>query len=90
MSGPDRGTCSSCGAPMLWGKHVMTGGKIPADPNVTATTGTRFQWNDALGGWETCTDDAVGYVSHFFTCPNAAHHRKSAQLALVQDDGTDG
>lgn len=92
MSQPDHGTCRSCGVPILWGVHTGTGKKIPVDPSAGGEhrTGTRFQWDDALHGWATCKDDEPGYVSHFFTCPNAAHHRRDRQLALAPDDGTDG
>lgn len=91
MSGPDRKTCT-CGAIILFGKHVVTGKKIPVDLSAGDAwkLGVRFHWDDTLGGWATCEDGEPGYISHFANCPDAKKHRTRDQLALVPDDRTDG
>jgi hypothetical protein len=62
-----RGSCSSCGAPVLW--VVMTSGaRMPLNPTpqrlITLAT------VDHVGHVQDC------YTSHFATCPNAAEHRR--------------
>jgi hypothetical protein len=66
---PDRSTCRSCGAAILWVVTHPGGKRMPLDvPPVK-----RFVVEDG----EAYQRDT--YVSHFATCPNAAQHRKKPE-----------
>jgi hypothetical protein len=71
--------CKSCGAAILWAL-TRKGKRIPLDAtpnpkgNLTLTGGSATIAEDA----DLFTaSDAVRYVSHFVTCPDAATHRKA-------------
>jgi hypothetical protein len=55
--------CSSCRAMIIWLPHVRTRKNHPVD----ADTVRPEHWD---------FDPDLGHISHFATCPNAAHHRK--------------
>ena len=65
---PNPGTCSTCGAAILW---VRTeGGKampLDAEPQKRVVLGARTGLAHVLDT----------YVSHFSTCPQAAQHRRT-------------
>lgn len=64
----DKGTCSSCGASILW--VVMgTGKRMPLDAKPQKLI-TLDDMPEARGYVGDC------YTSHFSTCPNAAKHRR--------------
>lgn len=83
--------CRSCGEPVIWaitarGKHMP----LDADP-VDARRGFRLEQGEelddldpVLGVPPTARFTSAPepgeqlYQSHFSTCPNAAHHRRSA------------
>lgn len=85
------GTCKSCGASIRW---VITTKlkKMPCDPDPIRFT--------PAGGPETFVTregkvergkrdpqgSAVGFISHFATCPAADRHRKKAPVLPQLDD----
>lgn len=58
----DRGTCRSCGAPVVW---VVTarGKRMPLDPPLVTVVDDDGRTHR-------------GRVSHFATCPDASKHRR--------------
>lgn len=63
-SSGDKGTCKTCGAAILW--VVLASGKrhpLNAEPEV--------RYVEYEGGWAL----SKTYLTHFATCPDAAHHR---------------
>ena len=64
----DKGKCKSCGMPILWAR-TDNGKVIPLDVEGER----RFVINHTEHNRVT---NAVTYVSHFATCPNASEHRK--------------
>lgn len=74
--------CSSCHARILWATTEKSNKPIPLDPEpkvggnieIVGVSIARFvRTTEPVG-------DRLLYVSHFATCPNAAHHRKAAPL----------
>lgn len=63
---PKPGTCASCRANILWIKMAKSGKPHPVDPKPF-----KFVVENQDGGYV-----AVGYQSHFASCPNADQHRK--------------
>ncbi len=61
-----RGTCSSCGAAIVW-IEMWSGSRMPVDaaPKRLVTLSV-----DCYGEITAC------YVPHFATCPNAEQHRR--------------
>lgn len=84
--------CSSCHAPIRWATIASTGRSIPLDPEPVPTGNLIYVEEPAGDGDGTTVrvvgpprpdggligDEYAGrrFVSHFATCPNAAHHRK--------------
>ena len=67
----DKGHCKSCGAPIYWAKRVDNGKPVPLN-----TRHTTVFIESTVPGSAGQVFTATGYMSHFVTCPNAAHHRK--------------
>jgi hypothetical protein len=82
----ERKTCRSCGAEVVWLRHVRTGKMAPIDALPTAT-GNIVIYRDqgtyehipagsgereALRGWL--------HTNHFSTCPSAAHWKQRGSL----------
>lgn len=77
-----RSTCGSCGARVLWVRHIDTGKPAPLDPSPTSVgnvvltvDGERYKVL-TLDEERELAHDAARYVLHFVTCPNAKAHRR--------------
>ena len=64
-------TCSSCGAPIVWGT-TKAGKKVPLDPPEDRYA---RQPNTSVLG-EPLVVIRETWLSHFATCPNADQHRR--------------
>lgn len=80
----NRGTCTSCGAPLLWAR-TENGRPIPLDPEprddgnvyVDAHSVAHVSRRGPTAGQVALGfDSGRRYVSHFVTCPQAEEHRK--------------
>lgn len=79
-----RGTCRSCGAPILWAKGDSNAGKAnPIDPEPVengniALTFPQHAYEELRARYLRKGDVRTPplYVSHFATCPNAKGHRR--------------
>lgn len=67
--------CSTCGKPIVWMRTKKTRKPIPLDPE--QVLGGNIVIEDGLARVLGRDPERVAFVSHFFTCPNAAHHRKA-------------
>lgn len=67
---------------MRWVVNEKTGKRMPLDPHPLKVEGTRFTMagrNDPDTGAPVVRSAAkgeTGLASHFFTCPDAEHHRR--------------
>lgn len=79
---PDRGTCKSCGEPVLW-MATSTGGRMPVDAEPVADGNCRLDLEhgvvEVLGRKaiaEARANKERLHKSHFATCSSGARHRK--------------
>ncbi len=81
LPGVKTGTCSTCGAKILWVRSATNGKPMPLDPEqvVGGNVSVAVMRGDALATAKVLWNDPkrVAYVSHFATCPNAAEHRRA-------------
>lgn len=74
--------CNSCGAEIIWVKTIA-GKSMPCDAGLItferAGGPETFVMPDGKveRGKRSPEGNLKGYISHFATCPNAAHHRKT-------------
>lgn len=82
MTNWTRTPCRSCGAPVIWARHQLTGREMPIDAE-PVTGGTITIEPDMFGApsyWiaaGTPPPGAERHTSHFATCPNAGSWRKA-------------
>jgi len=70
-------TCSSCGAPIVWGR-TATGKPMPLDAEPVDMRGLLMR--DRFSGSVITLELAYPvHRTHFATCPNAASHRKRSR-----------
>ena len=79
-------TCKSCGARIIWCKHITTGKSMPVDAvpswdgNIIVSecpeSGTSMARVIAGRLEGEMFADEPKHLSHFATCPNAKQHRK--------------
>lgn len=77
-------TCRSCDAPITWTTNVVTGKRMPVDPepvehgNIVLTSGNNGPESRVLTKDELAKRPTKRglYLSHFATCPSAAQHRR--------------
>lgn len=67
--------CRSCGAPIRW-EVTVNDKRIPLDPEPVANGNLGIRDDGKVASSHGFPAEAPRYVSHFATCPNAAHHRK--------------
>ena len=75
--------CTSCGAPIRWFNHAVSGKPSPLDPE--PVEGGNCVIDERQGTYTVLPRGGEAFVeagtprfrSHFATCPNARHHRKS-------------
>lgn len=68
--------CRSCKAPIVWAMNEKSGKHMPFDPE--PVSGGHWVLLVISGKRQAIYDGTRlnGYVSHFFTCPHAAQHRR--------------
>jgi hypothetical protein len=71
----ERGTCRSCGAPIIWVVMYPSGKRMPLDARPLAGLIT-IELGVPDTGHSRGPDEEPLYRSHFATCPQAAQHRK--------------
>lgn len=67
--------CRSCGKEINWSR-TMKDKPIPIDPEPVLGGNVILEANGALARVVKPDPGVRRFVSHFSTCPNAAHHRK--------------
>lgn len=66
--------CRSCGAIVVWSK-TENSKNIPLDPEPVLGGNIILECNGALARVVEPDPGIRRHISHFVTCPNAAHHR---------------
>jgi len=74
----ERGKCTSCGADIYWVVMYPSGKRMPLDVKPVAGL-IKVEIGVPDTGHMRGQDDELLYLSHFATCPNAAHHRKAGK-----------
>jgi hypothetical protein len=72
----ERGTCSSCGAAIIWVVMYPSGARMPLDAKPIGGL-IKIELGFPDTGHARGKDSEPLYLSHFATCPNAAQHRKA-------------
>ncbi len=88
MSAPERKTCRSCGAEVVWLKHVRTGKPAPIDavPNAAGNIVIHLD----RGTYENVPADEREaqrewlHTNHFSTCPQSADWKKRGSIRDVE------
>ncbi|MGH7639454.1 MAG: hypothetical protein ACREN7_00320 [Candidatus Dormibacteria bacterium] len=76
--------CRGCGAEIVWGRHALTGGRMPLDAHRTE----KGVWLLSPSGTVTYSRAAgLAHESHFVTCPNAAMHRRPRGMSKPRPAG---
>jgi hypothetical protein len=80
--------CRSCGAPIIWAKHIKTEKWMPLD-EAKRLDGVRFILSELRGEQRAhVATKCAGHPSHFASCAQAAEWRatKHEQLDLAEQD----
>lgn len=74
---PESERCRSCGAPVIWRKHVRTGRPMPIDWEPSPKGNLVLLGADSYGLVASGLEGSPGcHLSHFATCPKADDWRR--------------